>query len=797
MVCPTSPALLAAARNRACSGPRKPIPFAARLVLLFFALALSASAAISFVQVNSATPQSSSTSVSVTYTSAQAAGDLNVIVVGWNNNTTAVNSVTDSKGNVYQLAVGPTVLSGFLSQSIYYAKNIAAAAAGTNSVTVQFSGATAFPDIRIVEYSGADLSNPVDVTAAATGNSASSNSGTATTTNATDLIFGAGTTTTHYTGPGSGFTQRIITNPDGDIVEDRTVTAVGSYSAVAPMASGRWAMQMVAFRTPVSGGTDTTPPTAPSGLAANAISSSQINLSWTASTDNVGVTNYLIEQCQGSGCSSFTQIGTASATTFSNTGLTANTSYSYRVRATDAANNLSAYSNTASAATSGAAGLPVFVTESHSATDGFGTSANTATLLLNVSGPNPLLLAAWHSEFDGSNPDGWTVTDNGVPGVEIVETNGYTGGDGNRRFRIYYWLNPPAGTNTVVISNPIDNPNELATSALLFNNVSQSNPLGTPVLDVSTAGRTGESETVSSSTSDLVLHVIADALFIPGNLGSGETSRSLANDGLPKNGPGDGDASLWLSTKPGGSPATTVSSSGWASGPAPSPRVINGVGIAIHGTASAGPAGLTASAISASQINLSWTAPTGTFAVANYLIERCQGAGCTSFSQVGTVPAGTTVFGDTGLSASTSYSYQVRATDGAGNFTAYSNTASAATSAVVDTQPPTAPSNLAATATSPSQINLSWTAATDNVGVTQYLIERCVTASCTFAQIGTSAATTFSSTGLSASTGYSYRVRASDATPNLGAVFQYRLARPLRPATPRRQPPRPISAGLR
>src|SRR5206468_3390740 len=53
---------------------------------------------------------------------------------------------------------------------------------------------------------------------------------------------------------------------------------------------------------------DTTPPTAPSGLTATAVSTTQINLAWAASTDNVGVTGYLVERCQGSGCTTFVQI---------------------------------------------------------------------------------------------------------------------------------------------------------------------------------------------------------------------------------------------------------------------------------------------------------------------------------------------------------------------------------------------------------------------------------------------------------------------------------------------------------
>ena len=124
------------------------------------------------------------------------------------------------------------------------------------------------------------------------------------------------------------------------------VTATGRYSATAPlspMAAG--SCRSVAFRAGSAGPPDTQVPTTPTNLAANAVSSTQINLSWTASTDNVAVTGYQIERCQGAGCSNFALIGTTvTTTTYNNTGLAASTSYSYRVRATDAAGNLSGYS---------------------------------------------------------------------------------------------------------------------------------------------------------------------------------------------------------------------------------------------------------------------------------------------------------------------------------------------------------------------------------------------------------------------------------------------------------------------
>jgi hypothetical protein len=206
---------------------------------------------IRYVQGNYATPQTPLARVNVAFSAAQTGGDLNVVVVGWNDSTARISSVRDSKGNVYTRAVGPTIQQEIQSQSIYYAKNIVPARAGTNSVTVTFSTAAQYPDIRIVEYRGADTNNPVDVTAANSGDSSNSSSRLATTTNATDLIFGANLVQTLTTSPGTGFTKRLLTRPNGNIAEDRMVTVKGSYRATAPLNfASPWIMQLVAFRTP-------------------------------------------------------------------------------------------------------------------------------------------------------------------------------------------------------------------------------------------------------------------------------------------------------------------------------------------------------------------------------------------------------------------------------------------------------------------------------------------------------------------------------------------------------------------
>src|SRR5206468_1571208 len=110
--------------------------------------------------------------------------DLNIVAVGWNDTVATVQAVQDSAGNTYALAIGPTSGTG-LRQSIYYAKNIVG---GANTVTVTFSQAAAYPDVRVVEYRGVSA---LDVTASGSGTGTTSSSAAATTTAANELIFGA------------------------------------------------------------------------------------------------------------------------------------------------------------------------------------------------------------------------------------------------------------------------------------------------------------------------------------------------------------------------------------------------------------------------------------------------------------------------------------------------------------------------------------------------------------------------------------------------------------------------------
>ncbi|MEV5709152.1 cellulose binding domain-containing protein [Actinoallomurus sp. NPDC052274] len=97
------------------------------------------------------------------------------------------------------------------------------------------------------------------------------------------------------------------------------------------------------------GGSDTQPPSTPTGLTVTGHTSSSVSLSWNASTDNVGVTGYEVYQ----GSSLATTVSGTSATV---SGLAASTSYSFKVRAKDAAGNASAFSATVNATTDSSGG---------------------------------------------------------------------------------------------------------------------------------------------------------------------------------------------------------------------------------------------------------------------------------------------------------------------------------------------------------------------------------------------------------------------------------------------------------
>jgi hypothetical protein len=139
------------------------------------------------------------------------------------------------------------------------------------------------------------------------------------------------------------------------------------------------------------------PPAAPTGLAAAAASYNQINLTWTDNaTDESG---FQIERCTSAGCSNWAQIATvgANVTAFSNTGLAASTSYSYRVRAYNDGGS-SDYSNTATAVTAAPpAGAKLYLGSSTAGTAGGIGFADEDVLIKDMGS------GAWTMYIDGSD----------------------------------------------------------------------------------------------------------------------------------------------------------------------------------------------------------------------------------------------------------------------------------------------------------------------------------------------------------------------------------------------------------
>ena len=135
------------------------------------------------------------------------------------------------------------------------------------------------------------------------------------------------------TGPNSNYSDTTVSATNNYSYQVIAYDAAGNNSGLSSPAS---------VTTPTA--PDTTAPTAPTGLSATAVSSSQINLAWGAATDNVGVNGYDVYR-------NSTKIATVNALSAGDTGLSASTSYSYYVKARDAAGNTSPSSNVASATT--------------------------------------------------------------------------------------------------------------------------------------------------------------------------------------------------------------------------------------------------------------------------------------------------------------------------------------------------------------------------------------------------------------------------------------------------------------
>jgi hypothetical protein len=173
--------------------------------------------------------------------------------------------------------------------------------------------------------------------------------------------------------------------------------------------------------------------------------------------------------------------------------------------------------------------------------------------------------------------------------------------------------------------------------------------------------------------------------------------------------------------------------------------------------APAAPSGLTATGVTSSRIDLQWT--DNSTNEAGFKIERSTDG--VNFTQVASAGVNQVTYSNTGLTASTAYTYRVRAYEGSNN-SGYSNNATATT-----LPPPNAPSNLSATATSKGRISVTWTDNATNEG--GFKLERS-TDGVNFTQVAQLPANTasYSNGGLSKGVTYYYRVRAYEGPNHSG-----------------------------
>ncbi|MFX3633569.1 MAG: carbohydrate binding domain-containing protein [Candidatus Pristimantibacillus sp.] len=165
------------------------------------------------------------------------------------------------------------------------------------------------------------------------------------------------------------------------------------------------------------------------------------------------------------------------------------------------------------------------------------------------------------------------------------------------------------------------------------------------------------------------------------------------------------------------------------------------------------PTAVNAVLTSSTTAQVTWAASTDNVGVTGYEVYR-------NGVKIGN--SGTTSFASSGLAPNTTYSFTIKAYDGAANLSGFSAGASVTTSEP-DTTPPTAPTGVSATAANGSTAQVSWTAATDNIGVTGYEIYR------DGVKVGNSPTTSYTDSSLSPSSTYSYTVKAVDGAGNLSA----------------------------
>ena len=695
-----------------------------------------------------------------------------------------------------------------------------------------------------------DTVAPTIALTAPANNASVSGAAVSVTANATDNVGVAGV---QFKFDGVNLGSEDTTAPYG-ITLNTTTTTNGAHvlTAVVRDAAGNSATSAGVTINVNNAVADTTVPSTPSGLTAGVVLSTQINLSWTASTDNVGVTGYRLERCTGSGCTNFVQIATPAGLSHNDTGLTASTFYNYRIRAVDTAGNLSAYSIVASGTTQ-TASPPAGGNDFQARCSGSGVTR--CYDFDNAVDIAPRIFAPSGGSTRCTNNQCW-----------IADTSVKASGSSSLRFELpaqsgadtsgSFWLNfadnfsqqfgvgeqfyvqwrqrfspemltafkrtdgSQTGWKQIIVGEGDQTGQPTAYSCteleLVFQQDSRymgpsfyhscgrwasldywdgtqvrmqhqgppncyypNDPLGGCFRYAANEWMTfkmrvqiGQWNTASSRIQVWSAREGQQSVMIYDTINSHSSGFTLFNNPGSGSGtnPGAKYGKLWLLpyTTARDSNATYQQAFTWYD-----ELIISRSDIADPGAAGTSDTTIPTVAL---------TAPANNATVSGAAVSVSASAsdnvgvagvqfkfdGVNVGSEDTTTPYGITL--NTTTTSNDAHVLTAVARDAAGNSTTSAAVTVNVNNAVADTTVPSTPSGMIAGVVSSSQINVSWTASTDNIGVTGYRLERCTGSGCTnFAQIATPTGLSHNDTGLTASTLYRYRARAADAAGNLSA----------------------------
>lgn len=524
----------------------------------------------------------------------------------------------------------------------------------------------------------------------------------------------------------------------------RQTTVAGTYSTIATVAVGVVAYSdtglasatgytyrvraisiggVSAYSNEASATTQTAAPAAPTNLTATTFTTTSIGVSWTAS---VGATTYTLERSLHN-AGVWTTVVTQAGTSTTDVGLTPATSYDYRVKATNAGGD-SPLSSIASATTFQQPPPP----QPPNAPSNLAASA-VSTTQINLTwvdnSTNETSFELQRLPSTAVPPDFVTIATLAQNVTSYSDTGLTSSTTYTYRIRATNAAGASAYSNQAVATTQTAAP------------AAPANLTAIPQSTTSIALSWLSSVTATSYTLERSPHSAGTFVVIATQAGLTFTDTALTPNTSY-------DYRVKATNAGGSSPYSSIASATTFQQPPPP-------------TPPAAPSGLTAVAVSTSQINLAWT--DNSTDETNFQIERKLTVGGT-FALVATVGAGIIVYSDGGLTPSTSYTYRVRAINAGGN-SAYSNEAVAVTQATPPPPVPAAPSNL--TATNPSQTALQILWQDNSTNETGFSLERAV-GNGTFAVIQTTVAnvTSYLDNVLTPDTLYRYRIRAFNAAGN-------------------------------